>query len=175
MAEWLCYLNFSRLKINLKVENCWKHRVAKVGFKKTKTWPYLATSCILTCQHHGISLLEYSCFTMLHSFLLYSKVNQLWVYTCPSLCSFPPTHLPSNPSKSSQSTMPSSCVRQQRVTLPWVLFSNSSSSSVRRGKEQVRGTQRCPVSPKWRFTRSKTQEQKGWLAPLKGPRAPLDF
>ena len=22
---------------------------------------------------------------------------------------------------------------------------------------------------------SKTQEQKGWLAPLKGPRAPLDF
>ena len=36
-------------------------------------------------------LLEYSCFTMLCQFLLYSTVNQLWVYLYPSLfwISFP--------------------------------------------------------------------------------------
>ena len=169
MAEWLCYLNFSRLKMNLKVENCWKYRVAKEGFKKPETWPYFTTSCILTCQHHRIS---WQCCV---SFCCTAKWISYKYTPVPSLCSFPPTYLPSNPSESSQSTMLSSYVRQQKVTLNWFLFSSSSSSSVGRGKEQVRETQRRPISPKRRFTHSKTQEQKGWLAPLKGPRAPLDF
>ena len=41
-----------------------------------------------------ISLLEYNCFTMLCYFLLYNKVNQLYVYIyphIPSLLSLPPT------------------------------------------------------------------------------------
>ena len=49
------------------------------------------------------SLLEYNCFTMLHSFLLYNKVNQLYIYIYPhisSLLRLPPSH----PSRSSQST-----------------------------------------------------------------------
>ena len=40
------------------------------------------------------SLLEYNCFTILYSFLLYNKVNQAYAYTCPhipSLLSLPPT------------------------------------------------------------------------------------
>ena len=36
------------------------------------------------------SLLEYSCFTMLYKFLLYSKVTQLYVYIYPLFCGFPP-------------------------------------------------------------------------------------
>ena len=39
------------------------------------------------------SLLEYNCFTMLHQFLLYNKVNQLYVYIyphIPSLLGLPP-------------------------------------------------------------------------------------
>ena len=41
-----------------------------------------------------ISLLEYNCFTILHQFLLYNEVNQLYVYIYPhisSLLSLPPT------------------------------------------------------------------------------------
>ena len=40
------------------------------------------------------SLFEYNCFTMLHQFLLYNKVNQLYVYIylhIPSLFSLPPS------------------------------------------------------------------------------------
>ena len=40
------------------------------------------------------SLLEYNCFTILCQFLLYTKVNQLYIYIClhiPSLLSLPPT------------------------------------------------------------------------------------
>ena len=40
------------------------------------------------------SLLEYNCFTILCQFLLYTKVNQPYAYTCPhipSLLSLPPT------------------------------------------------------------------------------------
>ena len=44
------------------------------------------------------SLLEYNCFTMLSQFLLYNKVNQLYVYIyphIPSLLHLPPTlHIP---------------------------------------------------------------------------------
>ena len=39
------------------------------------------------------SLLEYNCFTMVCQFLLYNKVNQVYVYICPhisSLLCFPP-------------------------------------------------------------------------------------
>ena len=52
------------------------------------------------------SLLEYNCFTMVCSFLLYNKVNQLYVYMHPhisSLLRLPPT-LPIPPSRWSQST-----------------------------------------------------------------------
>ena len=53
------------------------------------------------------SLLEYSCFTMAHLFLLYNKVNQLYIYTFPYLLppaspSLPPSL--SHPSRWSQST-----------------------------------------------------------------------
>ena len=40
------------------------------------------------------SLLEYNCFTMVSQFLLYNKVNQLYIYICPhisSLLRLPPT------------------------------------------------------------------------------------
>ena len=47
--------------------------------------------------------LGYSCFTMLCQFLLYNKVNQLYVHICP-LPLGPPPHPPSHPSRSSQST-----------------------------------------------------------------------
>ena len=51
-------------------------------------------------------LLECNCFTMLYSFLLYNKVNQLYVYIYPlSIESSPP---PLHPSRSSQSTKLSS-------------------------------------------------------------------
>ena len=43
--------------------------------------------------------LEYNCFTMLCSFLLYNIVNQLYIYIHPL-----PLKPPSHPSKSSQST-----------------------------------------------------------------------
>ena len=52
------------------------------------------------------SLLEYNCFTMLCQFLLYNKVNQLYVYIyphIPSLCASLPPSL-SHPSRWSQST-----------------------------------------------------------------------
>ena len=64
--------------------------------------PYLSFSffCFLT------SLLEYNCFTMVYQFLLYNKVNQLYVYiypiSPPSSVSLPPS-LP-HPSRWSQST-----------------------------------------------------------------------
>ena len=41
------------------------------------------------------SLLEYNCFTMVCYFLLYNKVNQLYIYICPhisSLLHLPPSH-----------------------------------------------------------------------------------
>ena len=47
--------------------------------------------------------LEYNCFSMLCWFLLYNKVNQLYVYIISSLLDLPPTPL-SHPSRSSQST-----------------------------------------------------------------------
>ena len=43
------------------------------------------------------SLLEYNCFTMVCQFLLYNKVNQLYIYICshiPSLLYLPPSHPP---------------------------------------------------------------------------------
>ena len=43
------------------------------------------------------SLLEYNCFTMVCQFLLYNKVDQLYIYICPdnsSLLHLPPSHLP---------------------------------------------------------------------------------
>ena len=43
------------------------------------------------------SLLEYNSFTLLCQFLLYNKVNQLYIYTCPHISSFlhlPPSHPP---------------------------------------------------------------------------------
>ena len=43
------------------------------------------------------SLLEYNCFTMVCYFLLYNKVNQLYIYTCShisSLLCLPPSHPP---------------------------------------------------------------------------------
>ena len=49
----------------------------------------------LSCNNFFLmSLLEYNCFTMLCQFLLYNKVNQLYVYMycyIPSLLSLPPT------------------------------------------------------------------------------------
>ena len=52
------------------------------------------------------SLLEYNCFTMVCQFLLYNKVNQLYIYIYPhvsSLLCLPPT-LPIPPPRWSQST-----------------------------------------------------------------------
>ena len=43
------------------------------------------------------SLLEYNCFTMVCYFLLYDKVNQLYIYVClhiSSLLHLPPSHPP---------------------------------------------------------------------------------
>ena len=43
------------------------------------------------------SLLEYNCFTMVCQFLLYNKVNQLYIYICPHISSIlhlPPSHPP---------------------------------------------------------------------------------
>ena len=43
------------------------------------------------------SLLEYECFTMVCQFLLYNKVNQLYIYIYPHISSFlhlPPSHPP---------------------------------------------------------------------------------
>ena len=43
------------------------------------------------------ALLEYNCFTMVCQFLLYNKVNQLYIYVCPhisSLLHLPPSHPP---------------------------------------------------------------------------------
>ena len=43
------------------------------------------------------SLLEYNCFTMVCYFLLYNKVNQLYIYICSpisSLLHLPPSHPP---------------------------------------------------------------------------------
>ena len=43
------------------------------------------------------SLLEYNCFTMVCQFLLYNKVNQLYIYIYPHISSplrFPPSHPP---------------------------------------------------------------------------------
>ena len=43
------------------------------------------------------SLLEYNCFTMVCQFLLYNKVNQLYIHICPhisSLLHLPPSHPP---------------------------------------------------------------------------------
>ena len=43
------------------------------------------------------SLLEYNCFTMVCQFLLYNKVNQLYIYIYPhisSLLHLPPSHPP---------------------------------------------------------------------------------
>ena len=43
------------------------------------------------------SLLEYNCFAMVCQFLLYNKVNQLYIYVCPhisSLLRLPPSHPP---------------------------------------------------------------------------------
>ena len=48
-------------------------------------------------------LLEYNCFTMSCQFLLYSMMSQLSMYIYP-LPLEPPLHLPSHPSRSSQST-----------------------------------------------------------------------
>ena len=55
------------------------------------------------------SLLEYNCFTTVCQFLLYNKVNQLYIYVCPhisSLLHLPPSLPPSlsHPSRWSQST-----------------------------------------------------------------------
>ena len=44
------------------------------------------------------SLFEYNCFTMVCQFLLYNKLNQLYIYICPhisSLLHLPPSHPPS--------------------------------------------------------------------------------
>ena len=49
--------------------------------------------------------LEYSCFTMFCQFLLYNRVNQLYVHIYPLPLGPPsPHHPPSHPSRSSQST-----------------------------------------------------------------------
>ena len=50
-------------------------------------------------------LLRYNCFTMQCQFMLYNKVNQLYVYIYPISWIFPPT---SHPSRSPQSTKLSS-------------------------------------------------------------------
>ena len=58
------------------------------------------------CIFFLISSLEYNCFTMVCYFLLYNKVNQLYIYIYPhifSLLHLPPTSL-SHPSRWSQST-----------------------------------------------------------------------
>ena len=50
--------------------------------------------CVCVCVCFPTSLLEYNCFTMVGYFLLYNKVNQLYVYIYPhisSLLRLPPT------------------------------------------------------------------------------------
>ena len=58
----------------------------------------LSFLCFIVCPHQLFflltSLLEYNCFTMLCQFLLYNKVNQLYVHIYPhisSLLHLPPT------------------------------------------------------------------------------------
>ena len=68
------------------------HPVLKIRYIYIYIYIYILTS-----------LLEYNCFTMLCQFLLYNKVNQLFVYIyphIPSLLRLPPSH----PSRWSQST-----------------------------------------------------------------------
>ena len=53
------------------------------------------------------SLLEYNCFTRVCQFLLYNKVNQLYIYICShisSLLHLPPSHPPHPTPRWSQST-----------------------------------------------------------------------
>ena len=60
-------------------------------------------------------LLEYNCFTMLCQFLLYSEVNQLYVYIY-SVPLEPPTPISSHQSRSPQSTKVSSlCSARNRL------------------------------------------------------------
>ena len=81
--------------------------------KRTRTFSlmYFYTICIFTSDFSCIaffltSLLEYNCFTVLCQFLLYNKVNQLYIYIYPDisslLVSLPPSL--SHPSMWSQST-----------------------------------------------------------------------
>ena len=56
--------------------------MAEVGFLQGK----------VTSIHLLTSLLEYNCFTMVYQFLLYNKVNQLYIYICPHIS--PLLHLP---------------------------------------------------------------------------------
>ena len=74
------------------------------------------------------SLLEYKCFTMLCQFLLYNKVNQLYVYIypiSPPSCIFLPPSL-SHPSRSSQSieliSLCYAAASHQPSILPLVLY-----------------------------------------------------
>ena len=67
--------------------------------------------------------MEDNCFTMLYWFLLYNKVDQPWVYTCPLLPE-PPSHHPSSyPSRSSQSTGLSSPVLYSNFPLAINVYS----------------------------------------------------
>ena len=66
-------------------------------------WSNDVCFCRKICFKFFFFKLEYTCFTMLCSFLLYNSVNQLYVYIYPfpfELPSLPPTH----PSRSSQNT-----------------------------------------------------------------------
>ena len=68
--------------------------------------PFFFFFCVLFFCLFLTSLLQYNCFTMVCQFLLYNKVNQLYIHICPhisSLLLLPPT-LPSHPSRWSQST-----------------------------------------------------------------------
>ena len=71
------------------------------------------------------SLLEYNCFTMVCQFLLYNKVNQLYVYIyphIPSLLSLPPT-LPIPPPRWSQSIeLISLCYAQLPTSHPFYIW-----------------------------------------------------
>ena len=94
--------------------DCFEHesldKVVQVGFCGSQS-PQIIIICKSMYQNLTlcfIFLLEYNCFTLLHQFLLYNEVNQLYeyiyIYIYP-LLDFPlPPYSPSPPSRSLQST-----------------------------------------------------------------------
>ena len=93
-----------RLELQLHEKEKEKKHIAEAKFNKMKSLFFCFFQFYLFI--FLASLLEYNCFTMVCQFLLYKKMNQLYVYIyphIPSLLHLPPT-LPIPPPRWSQST-----------------------------------------------------------------------